>query len=75
VLNAAVKRVVLSSFLNVSVEAGGVDSENSRVLRFCRKVSIVRNLIKNSLDENVSSTRSLYAKQNLVKPFSYKPML
>jgi len=25
--NAAVKRAVLSSFLNISVEAGGVDSE------------------------------------------------
>jgi len=30
--NAAVKRAVLSSFLNISVEAGGVDSKSSRVL-------------------------------------------
>jgi len=29
-LNAAVKRAVLSSFFNVSVEAGGVDSEKAR---------------------------------------------
>jgi len=28
--NAAAKRAALSSFLNISVEAGGVDSEKSR---------------------------------------------
>jgi len=34
-LNAAVKRLVLSSFLNVSVEAGEVDSEKQSQSNVC----------------------------------------